>query len=92
MSSDWLKRGERTIFRTSTAISSGKENYGKKDCKTTTESFFAFYFLEEDLSIKCLFVIERMFRKFDEKESVSSVSQLKSSVQKNIRNQVNNIF
>merc|ERR1712210_396154 len=31
---------------------------------------------------------ERMFRKFDEKESVSSVSQLKSSVQKNIRNQI----
>ncbi|CAG5107064.1 Oidioi.mRNA.OKI2018_I69.chr1.g3128.t1.cds [Oikopleura dioica] len=29
-----------------------------------------------------------MFRKFDEKESVSTVTQLKSSVQKNIRNQI----
>ena len=31
----------------------------------------------------------RMFRKFDEKESISAVSQLKTSVQKGIRNQVN---
>ena len=30
----------------------------------------------------------RMFRKFDEKESISAVSQLKTSVQKGIRNQV----
>ena len=29
-----------------------------------------------------------MFRKFDEKESVSGVAQLKTSVQKNIRAQV----
>ena len=29
-----------------------------------------------------------MFRKFDEKESISAVSQLKTSVQKGIRNQV----
>ena len=32
----------------------------------------------------------RMFRKFDEKESISAVSQLKTSVQKGIRNQVTN--
>ena len=32
----------------------------------------------------------RMFRKFDEKESISAVSQLKTSVQKGIRNQVPN--
>ena len=31
-----------------------------------------------------------MFRKFDEKESISAVSQLKTSVQKGIRNQVTN--
>ena len=31
-----------------------------------------------------------MFRKFDEKESVSAVSQLKTSIQKNIRSQVRN--
>merc|ERR1711997_599636 len=30
----------------------------------------------------------RMFRKFDEKESVSAVSQLKTSIQKNIRSQI----
>ena len=30
-----------------------------------------------------------MFKKFDEKESISAVSQLKTSVQKGIRNQVN---
>lgn len=29
-----------------------------------------------------------MFKKFDEKESVSGVTQLKSSVQKNIRNKI----
>ena len=33
-----------------------------------------------------------MFRKFDEKESISAVSQLKTSVQKGIRNQVTNFY
>ena len=33
-----------------------------------------------------------MFKKFDEKESISGITQLKSSVQKGIRNKVREIF
>ena len=34
---------------------------------------------------------DKMFKKFDEKESISGITQLKSSVQKGIRNKVREI-